>query len=197
MWASKPCPAPRSTMRPLRKSLRTRRAISHASYSSLRGRHRARHTARATRAKSVSPGKRSTSRWDRRPRDDGENRTLPLVGDSGTLRDPSVPDARLSGPSRNYGDAPRAPRRPPRKARGGTIPGVFDRRATPRGGMHRRPNAAVIRRRATKSRRSEWLVPGYGLAKVTRRSKTFTRRSLSRDGLRHDSHAVFRVFRAV
>src|SRR5439155_7663092 len=55
----------------------------------------------------------------------------------------------LSGPSRNYGDAPRAPRRPPRKARGGTIPGVFDRRATPRGGMHRRPNAAVITRRAT------------------------------------------------
>src|SRR5439155_14467069 len=58
----------------------------------------------------------------------------------------------LSGPSRNYGDAPRAPRRPPRKARGGTIPGVFDRRATPRGGMHRRPNAAVITRRATKTR---------------------------------------------
>src|SRR5438093_12653721 len=56
----------------------------------------------------------------------------------------------LSGPSRNYGEAPRAPRRPPRKARGGTIPGVFDRRATPRGGMHRRPNAAVITRRATK-----------------------------------------------
>src|SRR5205814_10017377 len=58
----------------------------------------------------------------------------------------------LSGPSPNYGDAPRAPRRTARKARGGTIPGVFDRRAPPRGGMHRRPNAAVIRRRATKLR---------------------------------------------
>ena len=106
MWASKPCPAPRSTMRPLRKSLRTRRAISHASYSSLGGRHRARHTARATRANSVSPGKRSTSRWARRPRDDGENRTLPLVGDSGTLPDPSVPDARLKPSRSNRPDLP-------------------------------------------------------------------------------------------
>ena len=58
----------------------------------------------------------------------------------------------LSGPPRNYGDASRAPRRPPRKARGGSIPGVFDRRATQRGGMHRRLNAAVITRRTTKGR---------------------------------------------
>ena len=44
-WASKPCPPPRSTMRPPRKSRRTRLAISHASYSSLRGRHPAWQTA--------------------------------------------------------------------------------------------------------------------------------------------------------
>src|SRR5881409_3789742 len=49
-----------------------------------------------------------------------------------------------------YGDAPRAPRRPSRKARGGRIPGVFDRRATPRGGMHRRPNATVFMKGSTK-----------------------------------------------
>ena len=40
---------PRSTMRPPRKRRRTRRAISHASYSSLRGKQPARQTARATR----------------------------------------------------------------------------------------------------------------------------------------------------
>ncbi len=78
--ASRPCPPPRSTTRPPRKSRRTRRAISHASYSSLRGRHPAWQTARATRWNSVSPGKRSTSRSVSRPRDDGENtRTLSLV----------------------------------------------------------------------------------------------------------------------
>jgi hypothetical protein len=54
-----------------------------------------------------------------------------------------------SGPFHNYGDAPRASRRPPSKAGGGSIPGVCDRRATPRGGMHRRPNASVIMKRAT------------------------------------------------
>src|SRR6266487_653138 len=58
-------------------------------------------------------------------------------------------DLLLSGPFHNYGEAPRAPRRPSRKARGGRIPGVFDRRATPRGGMHRRPNATVIVKRTT------------------------------------------------
>ena len=40
-------------------------------------------------------------------------------------------------------------RRPPRKARGGRIPRVFDRRATPRGGMHRRPNATVFMKVST------------------------------------------------
>ena len=30
------------------------------------------------------------------------------------------------------------------------MPGVFDRQATPWGGMHRRPNAGVIMKRATK-----------------------------------------------
>ena len=59
--------------------------------------------------------------------------------------------ATLSGPGHNYGDAPRPARRPPRKARGGRIPGVFDRRATPRGGMHRRSNAAVIMPGTTKA----------------------------------------------
>jgi hypothetical protein len=39
----------------------------------------------------------------------------------------------LSAAFHKYGDAPRAARRPPRKARGGRIPAVFDRRATPRG----------------------------------------------------------------
>src|SRR5712691_5867464 len=48
------------------------------------------------------------------------------------------------------GDAPRAARRPHRKARGGRIPGVFDRRATQRGGMHRRPNATVFMKVSTK-----------------------------------------------
>ena len=37
-----------------------------------------------------------------------------------------------------------ASRRPSRQARGGRIPAVFDRRATPRDGMHRRPNAGVV-----------------------------------------------------
>ena len=41
---------------------------------------------------------------------------------------------RLSGPFHRYGEAPRASRRPPHKARGGNIPGVFDRRATPGAG---------------------------------------------------------------
>jgi hypothetical protein len=50
----------------------------------------------------------------------------------------------LSAAFHKYGDAPRAARRPRRKARGGRIPGVFDRRATQRGGMHRRPNATVL-----------------------------------------------------
>ena len=52
--------------------------------------------------------------------------------------------------------APRAPRRPSRKARGERIPGVFDRRATPRSGMPRRPNAHELRRHDTG-------VHGFGL----------------------------------
>jgi len=40
--------------------------------------------------------------------------------------------------------------RPSRKARGGRIPGVFDRRATQRDGMQRRPNATVIMKVSTK-----------------------------------------------
>src|SRR5436190_6696921 len=55
----------------------------------------------------------------------------------------------LSAAFHKYGDAPRAARRPPRKARGGRIPRVFDRRATPRGGMHRRPNATVFMKVST------------------------------------------------
>src|SRR5947207_15909222 len=72
-------------------------------------------------------------------------------------------DTILSAAFHKYGDAPRAARRPHRKARGGNergphrafcarwgaIPGVFDRRATSRGGMHRRPNATVIVKWAT------------------------------------------------
>src|SRR5881394_3725845 len=57
----------------------------------------------------------------------------------------------LSAAFHKYGDAPRAARRPPRKARGGRIPRVFDRRATPRGGMHRRPNATVFMKVSTKT----------------------------------------------
>ena len=45
--ASRPCPPPRSSTRPPRNSRRTRRAISHASYSSFRGRQPAWHTVRA------------------------------------------------------------------------------------------------------------------------------------------------------
>ena len=63
---------------------------------------------------------------------DGENR--------GELRTPLI----------NHGEAPRASRRPSRQARGGRIPGVFDRRATPRDGMHRRPNAGVVYERGSK-----------------------------------------------
>src|SRR5439155_26410189 len=69
----------------------------------------------------------------------------------------------LSAAFHKYGEAPRAARRPGsptrlprwgphphRKARGGRIPGVFDRRATQRGGMHRRPNATVFMKVSTK-----------------------------------------------
>src|SRR5436190_15488481 len=58
-------------------------------------------------------------------------------------------NCRLSAAFHKYGEAPRAARRPSRKARGGRIPGVFDRRATQRDGMHRRPNATVFMKRAT------------------------------------------------
>jgi hypothetical protein len=43
--------------------------------------------------------------------------------------------------------------RPARKARGGRIPGVCNRRATPRPGMQRRPNVTGLRRRDTSARR--------------------------------------------
>src|SRR5215831_8434114 len=62
-------------MRPPRNSRRTRRAVSQASYSSLRGRHPAWQTARPTRSRSVSPGNRARSRSVRRPRDEREKRT--------------------------------------------------------------------------------------------------------------------------
>jgi hypothetical protein len=42
--------------------------------------------------------------------------------------------------------------RPARKARGGHIPGVCNRRATPRPGMQRRPNVTGLRRRDTRGR---------------------------------------------
>ena len=76
--ASSPWPAARSTMRPPRNRRRTRRATSHASYSSLRGRHPAWHTARPTRAKRLVPAKRSRSRSVRRPLEEGENTTTSL-----------------------------------------------------------------------------------------------------------------------
>jgi hypothetical protein len=70
----------------------------------------------------------------------------------------------LSGPFHKYGDAPRAARRPPGKAREARISGIFERRATqpgpgsptrqPRwggGGMHRRPNATEFMKWATKT----------------------------------------------
>jgi hypothetical protein len=40
-------------------------------------------------------------------------------------------------------------RRPPGKARGVKISGIFERRATPPGGMHRQPNATVIMKVST------------------------------------------------
>jgi hypothetical protein len=42
--------------------------------------------------------------------------------------------------------------RPARKARGGRIPGVCNRRATPRPGMQRRPNVTGLRGRDTSAR---------------------------------------------
>ena len=69
--------------------------------------------------------------------------------------DPSVKSSytialtHLSGSGHKYGHAPRASRRPSHKARGGSIPAVFDRRGTPWGGMHRRPNAVVFMTGAT------------------------------------------------
>ena len=41
--------------------------------------------------------------------------------------------------------------RPARKARGGRIPGIFKRRATPRPGMQRRPNVTGLRGRDTRA----------------------------------------------
>src|SRR5436190_17530236 len=59
-----------------------------------------------------------------------------------------------------------ASRRPPGKARGGRIPGVCKRRATPPGGMHRRPGWQPY------SRASPWLVESDGLErKPGRRSQ--------------------------
>src|SRR6266542_1358940 len=49
---------------------------------------------------------------------------------------------------------PRAAMRPARKARGARIPGVFNRRATPRPGMQRRPNVTGLRGRDTRRLRS-------------------------------------------
>jgi hypothetical protein len=57
---------------------------------------------------------------------------------------------RLSAPSHKYGDVSRRPRRPTGKARGGRIPGVFNRRATRSVGMGRPPNAIVFMRWSTK-----------------------------------------------
>src|SRR6266850_5312296 len=61
--------------RPPRNNLRTRFATSHASYSSLRGRHPAWQTARPSRSNSVSPGKRARSYPVKRAREDGKNVT--------------------------------------------------------------------------------------------------------------------------
>ena len=58
-----------------------------------------------------------------------------------------------SGPCHKYDHAPRASRRWPRKARGGSIQAVFDpvepKPSAGPGGMHRRSNAAVFMTRAT------------------------------------------------
>ncbi len=59
--AVNPCPHAKSTTRLPRKRRRTLRATSHASKSSLRGRHAARQTVRPTLSKRVSPGKRNSS----------------------------------------------------------------------------------------------------------------------------------------
>ena len=59
--ASSPMAGAESTTRPPRNSRRARRATSQASYSSLRGRQPAAHTARPMRSKSVSAGNRPRS----------------------------------------------------------------------------------------------------------------------------------------
>ena len=60
----------------------------------------------------------------------------------------AAPEKRMAekteNPPHKCAEAPRASRRPFRQARGGKIPRVFDRRATPRDGMPRRPNAAHL-----------------------------------------------------
>src|SRR5438046_9530696 len=71
-WASSPWPPPASMTRPPRSSRRTRRATSHASYSSFLGTDPALHTARPIRSKSVSPENRPLSYIVRRFREEDE-----------------------------------------------------------------------------------------------------------------------------
>src|SRR5260370_40383303 len=79
--------------------------------------------------------------------------SLPVVwGHACAEDDPG--DARIrrsSVVSPKFVVAPRAARRPPGKARRVRISGIFERGATPPGGMHRRPNANELLRHDTSS----------------------------------------------
>jgi predicted RNase H-like HicB family nuclease len=81
----------------------------------------------------------------RKALDEAVNLFLATAADMGTL-DEILEEAgyQLSGPIHKYGDVSRTSNRLTSKARGGRIPGVFNRRATLLGGMHWRPNASVF-----------------------------------------------------
>ena len=75
-----------------------------------------------------------------------------------------------SGLVRHGSAAPRTSRRSLRKTRRGRIPVVFDRGATQRSGMHRRPNATVIANGATAR-------PVHPSVRVRRRTRPVWRRA--------------------
>src|SRR5213083_330841 len=102
----------------------------------------------------------------------------------------------LSAAFHKYGEAPRAARRPHRKARGGRIPGVFDRRATQRGGMHRRPNADIFMRRALSAAFHEYADAPRAARWPSRKARggripgVFDRRATQRGGMRRRPNAT-------
>ena len=77
-----------------------------------------------------------------RPRRASGFRTIGSVGRMAGLRVHSFGGRVRACPE--IGASSWAPRRPDRKARGGSMPGACDRRATPRGGMHRWPDGGSL-----------------------------------------------------